>query len=316
MVSRLTGISQHVLRVWERRHGAVTAHRSENGRRLYSQRDVDRLLLLKHLVDRGDTIGQLAHLDDEQLRERGQAVRQSTEAREQLASDSVVRVAVLGEYLPAQIMQHEALPDRIRILTRATSVSAFRADVRRLRPDALLIEQAIVNAEVVELVRDLANESGAHRVVVAYAFGRQSDVQPLRDLGARPVRSPASLDEIFSALLDPVRRDEDRRREEPVSEPSPIEATDTSIPPRRFQPSELARLASASTTVECECPKHLVDLVMSLSAFEAYSAACESSCPDDAALHAYLHATTAQARSRIEEALARVAEADGLMEGS
>jgi hypothetical protein len=89
-----------------------------------------------------------------------------------------------------------------------------------------------------------------------------------------------------------------------------------SIPPRRFQPSELARLAAASTTVDCECPKHLVDLVMSLSAFEAYSASCESRSPDDAALHAYLHATTAQVRARIEEALFRVAEADGLMDGS
>ena len=59
-VSRLTGLTQHTLRVWERRYKAVQSHRSEGGRRLYSNDDVERLTLLKALVDRGDRIGQIA----------------------------------------------------------------------------------------------------------------------------------------------------------------------------------------------------------------------------------------------------------------
>ena len=59
-VCRLTGISQHVLRVWEKRYGAVEPARSETDRRLYSESDVSRLSLLKVLVDRGQAIGSIA----------------------------------------------------------------------------------------------------------------------------------------------------------------------------------------------------------------------------------------------------------------
>jgi DNA-binding transcriptional MerR regulator len=313
MVSRLTGINPHVLRVWERRYGAVTARRADNGRRMYSREDVDRLLLIKHLVDRGDSIGQVAGLDDEALRERGAAVRHSVEAREELAAQTRVRVAILGEYLPAQIEALPELPERLEIVSRGAALPGFRADVRRLRPDALLVERSIVDAEALELVRALRAASGAHRVVVCYTFGRSGDLEPLRQLGVRTLRSPTSLEQVFAALLDPphsaVEPTVGRQAADDL-----VESADMTIPARRFDPNELARLATASTTVECECPKHLVDLVMSLSAFEAYSASCESRSPADAALHAYLHATTAQARARIEQALARVAEAEGLLD--
>ena len=65
--------------------------------------------------------------------------------------------------------------------------------------------------------------------------------------------------------------------------------------------------------MDCECPAHLVDLVISLSAFEVYSAQCENRNPEDAALHADLHRTTAQARALMEQALTQVATAEGLL---
>jgi hypothetical protein len=55
-----------------------------------------------------------------------------------------------------------------------------------------------------------------------------------------------------------------------------------------------------------------VHLVYGLTAFEEYSAQCESRSPEDAALHAYLYRTTARARWMMEEALARLIEAEGL----
>jgi hypothetical protein len=84
------------------------------------------------------------------------------------------------------------------------------------------------------------------------------------------------------------------------------------LPRRRFDNESLARISAASTVVQCECPHHLADLVSSLFAFELYSTECENRSPEDAALHAYLHATTAQARSLIEEALQKVIEAEGI----
>jgi hypothetical protein len=47
-----------------------------------------------------------------------------------------------------------------------------------------------------------------------------------------------------------------------------------------------------------------------LTAFEIYSAQCSNRDAEDAALHHYLHQTTARARELIEIALAKVVEAE------
>jgi DNA-binding transcriptional MerR regulator/methylmalonyl-CoA mutase cobalamin-binding subunit len=61
-VSRLTGISTHALRVWERRYGADKPQRSDGGDRLYSDADVQRLRTVKRLLGLGHAIGDLARL--------------------------------------------------------------------------------------------------------------------------------------------------------------------------------------------------------------------------------------------------------------
>ena len=66
-VARLTGVSSHVLRVWERRYGVVEPHRSDSKRRRYTQDDIQRLSLLKSLVDNGHAIGSIATLTTPQL---------------------------------------------------------------------------------------------------------------------------------------------------------------------------------------------------------------------------------------------------------
>ena len=45
-----TGLSQHVIRVWERRYGVVEPERSGTNRRLYTEADIKRLHLLKKAV--------------------------------------------------------------------------------------------------------------------------------------------------------------------------------------------------------------------------------------------------------------------------
>src|SRR4051812_28560881 len=62
VVAQRTGLSQDVLRVWERRYGAVTPSRSPNGLRLYSDTDIERLLLLRSATRAGRSIGQIASL--------------------------------------------------------------------------------------------------------------------------------------------------------------------------------------------------------------------------------------------------------------
>ena len=67
--ARLAGLSAETLRVWERRYELSDTRRSAHGQRLYSAQQVQRLSLLKQLVDQGHPIGQLARLSIERLLE-------------------------------------------------------------------------------------------------------------------------------------------------------------------------------------------------------------------------------------------------------
>ncbi len=69
--SRSSGVSPHTIRSWERRHHALAPYRSDAGGRLYTEADVQRLLLLRRAVDAGHAIGSIAHLPDSDLARLG-----------------------------------------------------------------------------------------------------------------------------------------------------------------------------------------------------------------------------------------------------
>ena len=64
---RRTGLSAHVIRVWEKRYGAVVPARTPTNRRLYSDEDIVRLQLLRQAVEAGQSIGRIAGLPSSEL---------------------------------------------------------------------------------------------------------------------------------------------------------------------------------------------------------------------------------------------------------
>lgn len=62
-----TGLSAHVIRIWEKRYGAVTPERTDSNRRLYSDDEIERLKLLRRLTQAGHGIGYVAKLSTDQL---------------------------------------------------------------------------------------------------------------------------------------------------------------------------------------------------------------------------------------------------------
>ena len=68
-VVRLIGINENTLRAWERRYGAVEPGRDEQGRRSYSDKEVEKLKLLWALVNEGHSIGLIAQLSVPKLRQ-------------------------------------------------------------------------------------------------------------------------------------------------------------------------------------------------------------------------------------------------------
>jgi hypothetical protein len=63
-----------------------------------------------------------------------------------------------------------------------------------------------------------------------------------------------------------------------------------------FDDKFLADLSGLSRVIECECPKHLADLVLNLGGFEQYSAECASRSPGDVVLHLQLQRAAGLAR--------------------
>ena len=66
-VVRRTGLSEHTLRVWERRYQVVAPERSRGRHRRYSEHDVRRLQLLRAAQRGGSSIAELAPLTDAQI---------------------------------------------------------------------------------------------------------------------------------------------------------------------------------------------------------------------------------------------------------
>jgi DNA-binding transcriptional MerR regulator/methylmalonyl-CoA mutase cobalamin-binding subunit len=81
VVAERTGLSQDLLRVWERRYRAVEPSRSFDGQRVYSDADIARLRLLRLATMAGRSIRQVARLATEELE---RLVREDQAAREQV----------------------------------------------------------------------------------------------------------------------------------------------------------------------------------------------------------------------------------------
>lgn len=78
-VERDTGLSKDVLRMWERRYGFPVPERDANGDRAYSADQVERLRLIKRLMDMGHRPGKLIATPYEEL--AALAPRRSTQSR-------------------------------------------------------------------------------------------------------------------------------------------------------------------------------------------------------------------------------------------
>jgi len=78
VVAKKTGLTQHVIRVWEKRYGAVTPERTGTNRRLYSTEQIERLQLLRESIEAGHSIGNIAKLPTDTLRGLAAAAPQPT----------------------------------------------------------------------------------------------------------------------------------------------------------------------------------------------------------------------------------------------
>jgi MerR family transcriptional regulator, light-induced transcriptional regulator len=298
-VARMVRMPVATLRIWERRYQVSAPALTPSGQRLYSAADVRRLALLKQLTDLGHAIGSLAGLDWAQLQAVAATHASTVAGPRAAAPERPWRVAVVGTAL-AQRLQRAPLR---RALGRSMEVSGVYASVARAaaamktRPfDALLVHEARPQA--------LRRPAALRGVPIALLYR----------FAAEPLCAALAADQV--ALLREPQGDialGQWLRGLAGAEPSAAAGAAADVRPRRWDDAQLSEFAGLSTTIACECPHHVAELLMQLSHFEAYSAECANGSDADAQLHGFLHEVASTARALFEDALERVAVHEGLL---
>lgn len=312
-VARITGIGSETLRAWERRYSAVKPTRTESGDRQYSRDDVAKLLLLKSFVDAGVSIGSVASLAVEDLKQRCENdplfSNSKTMFEKDVDTDSVTRVLLLGDSFPLRILDGLEEVNGIEITGSYENFVELERDLTKSsQPDVVIIERPTINSQTKIDIHSVKEITGAWHVILIYGFSTQENIKQLQNTQTTVVRSSVDVQELARLCIYHAGGSEKL----PSLEASSTLHFEQTIPARRFSNKQLLELSTLSNTIKCECPKHITDLVRDLVNFEIYSAECENENADDAALHSYLHATTAQVRSMLEESLSHIIRVEGI----
>lgn len=316
--ARMVNIPVATLRVWERRYNVVGPTQAPSGHRLYSSQDVRRLVLIKQLVNKGHAIGMLARVETAKLQD---LVNEAEQTESVLTRGAALPVPAMtrsasGQGLPAVRLLlvgagaaarwGEALRgiEGLDVVGSVDESAASELALQQVQADMVLADLGAVHMESVDWLGRMVRTVGARQMIVIYGFANTQVQEALRARAAVLRRSPLAPDEFRQTVLETVRGWRS------VSQ-ALLHLPDPASPPR-FDTTDLVALIAAMPKVACECPKHMAELVTLLGQFESYSADCESRHPADVALHAYLYRVAGHARALMEDALATVAQAEGV----
>lgn len=243
----------------------------------------------------------------------------------------MTRLAILDELLPAQLRERPSELNPVEVVWTGTSLDELVRAAAKTQPTVLALDFNLLGGEgrAAQATQRLMEATGAELAIVMHGFAKRQALEDVARPGVRTIRAPISLGALKVQMTSVIVRGMLEGREStvqarpPAREPSaPAAARETGIKasydptavvaPRRFSRTQLARLREIQSTVECECPNHLSELLLALGGFEDYSARCENKNAADAQVHAHLYRSTAEARRVMEEALSVLIAHEGI----
>lgn len=184
-----TGLTQDVLRAWERRYGAVQPGRGPNGQRIYTSADLERLKLLRAAVHAGRSIGQIAQLSSAALalivsEDLASRVSRATPESVDDGRDDYSSLLAEGMEL-VRVLDTAGLNDLLRRAAAMLGANQFLMRIaapllRRVGDEwhagQLSISQehfasSMLHDVVTEIMRGFGHREGAPRVLVATPAG-------------------------------------------------------------------------------------------------------------------------------------------------
>ena len=294
-VARLTGLKSDTLRVWERRYGLGASYKSATGRRQYTQSDLDHLQLVSALVKQGVRIGEIAASDRKTLEVLLEQQNQTGTSKS--LPPSKPRVVFVGAELCRWIDGHQGCISGVSALLARMPVDDAIALVNGEQSADLLVAHCpSLTLQQIRGVEAVAARLGARRTIVLYQFANEQWLAELERNGHSALEYPVEPSRL---AFEMGRVQVEKETAEGIGNLSDL----MPAKPRLFSDQELLLAAEEKIVLDCECPRHLSELIRSLNDFEAYSSACSVENWKDAAIHASIYAYTCQARHLMEKAL-------------
>jgi hypothetical protein len=288
---------------------------------LYSSADVERATLLRRLTAQGHAIGLLASLDTEQMREMMRAPEVPQVHWVEAPSQTTLKIVVVGQALASRmqrLIERQPLGPKLQLVGVFDNLAASaQAAGQSAAPsaDILILQAGSLQAGVHQELRSAQDAWRAPAATVFYRFSSAAARAELTNFGVDVLSEPPDDNSLHQWLASLQRNEASRSKAAEVQSSIPPVSRDLSertVSPPLFDDVALTQFAGLSTTVACECPSHLAELLLQVSSFEKYSSQCANRGAADARLHAYLQHVAGSARMLFEKALEQVAIAEGL----
>ncbi len=278
-VASLTGISVERLRAWERRYDLSPAHKTGKTR-FYSKPQLERLKLIKHLIDQGQPISSLAALDYDQLMGRVENQHQTTT----LSATHKPRVGLIGPNLLA--LEQQAVlgqvQQRLEVVSRWANIEAYTSEQSVSdAPQIIVLQIPVPKPELIEIVNDFHPNAD---VVVIYQFATAEQISSLQARGLPTLKWPVAWAEVEHIAISELG----------------YSGRKTAQAPRRYSDEELIAIA-ASEDDPTNCPQYLIESIHQLNGFNVYTADI---------------LTTSQHPQRYQSLIADISHARALLEES
>ncbi|MBL7665260.1 MAG: MerR family transcriptional regulator [Bacteriovoracaceae bacterium] len=187
VAAQVSGVSPHTIRAWEKRYQAIVPKRSENGRRLYSEQDIERLSLLSQLTNFGSSISQVANLNDKELKQLIQKFQKNSpnefsnikKSKNLISPDEILKNILMAlSTFKLDIISHEMEKARDNLSSEDLALKLilplFQNVGRKIEAGTFSIAQehslsAIVKFHVGQIIHTHYIKKSKHRIKIALA---------------------------------------------------------------------------------------------------------------------------------------------------
>ena len=172
-VSRISGIPRDLLRMWERRYSFPCPARDEKGDRQYSNEQLEKLVLIRQLIDQGKRPGKLVKMQLTQLRSLQQEPQVVFDADQLIGLVASDNTEALGNWLHSQLYTRGLRAFIHQIMAPASKVvgDAWAQGTIQIHEEHLFTE--LVKGLVRHSLAEQIHEGSTPRIMLTTAPGER-----------------------------------------------------------------------------------------------------------------------------------------------